>query len=68
MRTGATVRDITFGAPADREDFLTIPFFAVRDKLLISPVLPEVSDPWELINRNSSFADKDIDNIKKGDL
>lgn len=49
-RAGTLVRDITFGAAADRADLLTVTLFKVRDEFFVSPVLPEVSDKREFIN------------------
>ena len=48
--TGAGVWNITFRPAADWADLFAIAFFVVRDEILISPVLAEVSDQRKLIN------------------
>ena len=47
---GAGVWNITYRPAADWADFFAITFFVVRDEILISPVLSEVSDQRKLIN------------------
>ena len=49
-RTGAVIRDVAIGAAAYGADHLAVTFFVVRDEILVSPVLPEVSDQRKLIN------------------
>ena len=47
---GASIRNITFGAAADRVEFFAIAFFVIRNELLISPVLVEVGDERKFVN------------------
>ena len=49
-RTGAVIRDVAIGAADYGADYLAVTFFVVRDEILVSPVLPEVSDQRKLIN------------------
>lgn len=49
-RAGAVIRDVAFRAAADRTDLLTVAFFVVRDKFLVSPVLLEVGKKGEFID------------------
>ena len=49
-RTGAVIRDVAIGAAAYGADHLAVTFFVVREEILVSPVLPEVSDQRKLIN------------------
>ena len=41
---GTVIGDVTFRAPSDRTDLFTITVFEVRDEVLISPFLAEVSN------------------------
>lgn len=50
MGTGTVFGDVTFKLTFDRADLLAVMFFKVRDEFLISPVLTEIRDQWELIN------------------
>ena len=47
--TGAVLRDIAFRAAVHGPDLLPIACFNIRDELLISPALTEVSDKRQLV-------------------
>ena len=47
--TGAVLRDIAIRTAVHGPDFLPIAFFNIRDELLISPVLTEVSNKGQFV-------------------
>ncbi len=47
---GAGLRDIAFRAAVHRSGFLSVAFFEIGDKLLVSPALAEISDKRERID------------------
>ena len=49
-RTGAVLRNIAFRSAVHRPDLLSIAFFEIGDKLLVSPVLAEVGNKRERID------------------
>ena len=50
MWAGTAIGDITLRASADRTDLFTIALLEIRDELLVSPFLTEVSNEGENIN------------------